>query len=110
MKHTCSHAALHCSLDVCSMWWRRLSLQPSYFGIPSPSYHPVLTYLKVGAGIALAIVLIRYSFFSTGIAAKTAPETVYRDAILCGSLGQRSFARQVLEQAVSSAIIAAYDR
>ncbi|KAJ6043972.1 uncharacterized protein N7446_002169 [Penicillium canescens] len=61
----------------------------------------IVAYLQVGAGVALA------TYFNCS---SPTADTVCQDMIFCGPYGQESFAFQVLDQAVNSGSIAAYDR
>lgn len=70
----------------------------------------IVSYLKVGAGLALAAgfnALILFQHFE-GVSPK--PGRVWQDMIMCGPFGQGSFALQGLGQAVLKGSFAGYNR
>lgn len=70
----------------------------------------IVSYLQVGAGLALAAAFDTLIFFQHFDRTSPKPGTVWQDMIVCGPFGQGSFALQGLGEAVLKGSFAAYNR
>lgn len=70
----------------------------------------IISYLEVGAGLALAASFDALIFFQHFDRTSPVPSRVWQDMIVCGPMGQGSFALQGLGEAVLRGSFAAYNR